>query len=149
LIIDSQITVVVLRRYIHCRRGAAAVEFAIVVPVFLCLLFGIISLGAYLTVVHGVQQLAAEAARVAIAGLDDGERNRLARGYIDGNVALYPLLLPSRLTVEKCATDAASGVFALTLRYDLSEMFIFSLPAFSPSPPRVVVRSAAIQRGGY
>jgi len=149
MVIAQPIGIALLRRSAGCRRGTAAVEFALVVPVFLCLLFGIVSLGAYLTVVHGVQQLAAEAVRVAVAGLDDGERNRLARGYIDGNVALYPLLSPARLTLEQSATNAASGVFSLTLRYDLSDMFIFSLPAFAPAPPRVVVRSAAIQRGGY
>lgn len=145
----SPIHASLFRRSIGCRRGTAAVEFALVVPVFLCLVFGIVSLGAYLTVVHGVQQLAAEAARVAVAGLDDGERDRLARGYLSGNIAYYPLLSPARLTVDRCATDAASGVFSLTLRYDLSDMFIFSLPAFAPAPPRAVVRSAAIQRGGY
>jgi Flp pilus assembly protein TadG len=149
MVIVAPAAAVFLRRSVACRRGTAAVEFALVVPVFFCLLFGIVSLGAYLTVVHGVQQMAAEAARVAVAGLDDGERNRLARGYIDGNVAFYPLLSPAHLTIDRCATDAESGVFALTLRYDLSDMFIFSLPSFAPPPPRVVVRTAAIQRGGY
>jgi Flp pilus assembly protein TadG len=149
MVIKPPIDVFLLRRCARSQCGTAAVEFAIVVPVFLFLLFGIVSLGSYLAVVHGVQQLAAEAARVAVAGLDDTERNRLALGYIDSNVGFYPLLSPSRLTLDRSETNAASGVFALTLRYDLSGMFVFSLPAFAPAPPRVVVRSAAIQRGGY
>jgi Flp pilus assembly protein TadG len=65
-------------RLIACRKATAAVEFAIIFPIFLMLLFGIISFGAYLAVVHGIQQLAAEATRAAIAGLSDSERVTLA-----------------------------------------------------------------------
>lgn len=138
-----------LSRLIDDRNATSAIEFAIVLPVFLALLFGMIGFGAYFAVVHGVQQLAAEAARASVAGLSDDERNGLARGYIDRNIASYPLLTPSRLTLERSATDPVTGVFALTLRYDLSDMFIFALPRVVPMPPSTLVRSAAIQRGGY
>jgi Flp pilus assembly protein TadG len=53
-----------LRLFVRCRRGASAVEFAMLLPQFLMLVFGIVVFGAYLTMVHGVQQLAAEAALV-------------------------------------------------------------------------------------
>jgi Flp pilus assembly protein TadG len=56
-------TIHALTAWVRCRRGASAVEFAIVFPLFLFALFGIVMYGAYLAVVHGVQQLAAEAAR--------------------------------------------------------------------------------------
>ncbi len=45
-------------------RGAAAVEFALVVPIFLALLFGIISYGMMLSVRQGISQATAEGARV-------------------------------------------------------------------------------------
>ena len=99
------------RKFIHliaCRKAAAAVEFALVIPVFLMMLFGIISFGAYLTVVHGVQQLAAEATRAAVAGLSDDERVTLAQNNIASNVAAYPLITSGRLTLTRAATDPSS-----------------------------------------
>jgi Flp pilus assembly protein TadG len=131
------------------RDGASAVEFAIVFPVFLLVLFGIICFGAYLTVVHGVQQLTAEAARASIAGLTDSERLTLARDNINANVESYPLLTASRLAVNSAATDPATGTFTVTVRYDASEMFIFGLPGLVPAPNPIITRTSAIQRGGY
>jgi Flp pilus assembly protein TadG len=55
-------------KLLSCRRGAAAVEFAIRLPMFLVLV--IVIFGSYLTMVHGVQQLAA-AARSSIASMSD------------------------------------------------------------------------------
>ena len=48
----------------HREHGAAAVEFALVVPIFLALLFGIISYGMMLSVRQGISQATAEGARV-------------------------------------------------------------------------------------
>jgi Flp pilus assembly protein TadG len=56
-----------LRRFDRAQSGASA-EFALIMPVFLAMLFGIVVFGAYLGVVHDVQQLAAEAARSSVAG---------------------------------------------------------------------------------
>ncbi len=137
-----------LRRLARDGRAAAAVEFALVVPVFLTVLFGIITYGSYLAVVHGVQQLAAEAARASIAGLSDSERLTLATSNIDNNVSSYALLTPSHLTVQSASTDA-TGNFTVTLTYDASDMFIFTLPTFVPGLNSTITRSAAIQRGGY
>lgn len=138
-----------LIEFIVCRKAAAAVEFALVIPIFLMMLFGIVSFGAYLTVVHGVQQLAAEATRAAVAGLSDDERVALAQNNIAGNVGSYPLISSGRLSLTSAATDPTSNNFSVTLRYDASNMFVFNLPSFVPAPSPVVVRSASIQRGGY
>lgn len=135
--------------FYFCRRGTSAIEFAIVVPVFVMLLFGVISYGTYLAVVHGVQQLAAEAARAAVAGMTDDERNALARSYIDGNIGVYPLLSAQRLTLDNARTDPGTGVFSVTVHYDLSDMPLFAMPSIVPSPPTSIARSAAILRGGY
>jgi Flp pilus assembly protein TadG len=129
--------------------GAAAVEFAIIIPVFLMIVFGIITFGAYLSVVHSVQQLAAEAARASVGGLTDNERVTLAEANIRNHVGAYLLIDPARLVVEQATTDAATSTFSVRLRYDAAEMFIFQLPTFVPMPPPQIVRSAAIQRGGY
>lgn len=131
------------------RTAASAVEFALVMPIFLIVLFGIIVYGSYLAMVHGLQQLTAEAARASIGGLSDSERLSLATSDIDSNVGTYPLLAPDRLTIVSAATDASTGTFTVTVKYDASDMFVFNMPRFVPAPSKVIVRSASIQRGGY
>jgi Flp pilus assembly protein TadG len=117
--------------------------------VFLIIVFGIVTFGSYLAVVHGVQQLAAEAARSSVAGLSDSERSNLAASYFSANVASYPLIEKNHLTINAAATAASSKVFVVSVGYDASHMFIYSLPAFVPLPSPNIVRSAAIPFGGY
>lgn len=135
-----------LRRLARCARGASAVEFAMLLPLFLVLVFGIVVFGSYLTMVHGVQQLAAEAARCSVAGLSEAERVSLAESYITANAGSYPLLQPARLSVS--AATSGSDVFVVTVNYDASGNFLLALP-FVPSPPTTIVRSAAIPFGGF
>lgn len=136
-------------RFRAAQSGAVAVEFAIIAPVFLMIIFGIIMYGSYLAVVNGVQQLAAEAARSSVAGLSESERSSLANAYVTGNVAAYPLITPGRVTVNAATSASDANVFVVTVNYDASKMFIYSLPSFVPAPPANIVRSAAIPRGGY
>lgn len=137
------------RKFLAARDGAIAVEFAMIAPVFLMILFGIIMYGSYLSVVHGVGQLAAEAARSSVAGLNESERSSLANSYITGNVNAYPLIDPAHLTVNAATSGSDANVFVVTVNYDASGMFIYSLPTFVPAPSSTIVRSAAIPRGGY
>jgi Flp pilus assembly protein TadG len=141
------------RAGLHCflrgQAGATAVEFAIVFPLFLALLFGIIIYGSYLVVVHGVQQLAAEAARSSIAGLSDSERASLAQSYVTSNVTYYPLISSNRLTVNAAASSSNANNFVVTVSYDDSNSFIYLLPQLVPAPPSNIVSSAVIPRGGY
>ena len=116
-------------------QATSAVEFALVLPLFLVLVFGIIIFGSYLAVVHGIQQLAAEAARSSVAGLSDTERKNLAASYVTANAASYPLIAPEHLTVNATTSAGAERVFVVTVDYDASGMFIYALPNFVPSPP--------------
>lgn len=138
-----------LKRFRTAQGGAIAVEFAMIAPVFLMMVFGIIMYGSYLAVVHGVQQLAAEAARSSVAGLSESERSTLANGYVTGNVNSYPLIDPAQLTVNAATSGSDANVFVVTVNYNASGMFIYSLPTFVPTPSSTIVRSAAIPRGGY
>jgi Flp pilus assembly protein TadG len=138
-----------IRRWLKCNKGASAIEFAIVTPIFLLMLFGVIAFGVHLTVVHGVQQLAAEATRAAVAGVSDSERIALARSNIATNVRSYPLIASSKLSVVLAETDPVTNNFTVTLEYDASDMLIFHLPLIAGSPTPTIVRSATIQRGGY
>jgi Flp pilus assembly protein TadG len=137
-----------MSRFFRCRAGATAVEFAMILPVFLAMLFGIVVFGSYLAMVHGVQQLAAEAARSSIAGMTDSERNSLATNYVSTNASTYPLLAANHLTVNAAVSAADANVFVVTVNYDASGSFIYTLP-FVPAPPSTIIRSAAIPYGGF
>jgi Flp pilus assembly protein TadG len=134
--------------FLRCRRGATAVEFAMILPVFLTLVFGIVVFGSYLAMVHGVQQLAAEAARSSIGGLSDSERSSLATSYVTANVGTYPLIVAGNVSVNAATSTTDPNVFIVSVSYNASGTFIYSLP-FVPSPPSTIVRSAAIPYGGF
>lgn len=117
-------------------------------PLFLVLVFGIVAFGSYLAMVHGVQQLAAEAARSSVAGLSESERASLAENYVTANAGSYPLLQANRVTVTAATSGSDADVFVVTVNYDASGNFIYSLP-FVPLLPTTIVRSAAIPFGGF
>lgn len=117
-------------------------------PLFLTLVFGIVVFGSYLTMVHDVQQLAAEAARSSVAGLTNSERNSLATTYVSTNAPTYPLLTPAKLTVNAAPSANDANVYVVTVNYDATGSLIYSLP-FVPTPSTKIVRSAAIPYGGF
>ena len=67
------------RRAKTAREGAAAVEFALVGPILVFLLIGIVVYGGWFLMAQSVQALASEGARAAVGGLDSAERESLAR----------------------------------------------------------------------
>ena len=129
--------------------GTSAIEFAIILPVFVAMLFAILAYGSYLSVVHGLQQLTAEAARASVGGLTDSERAAIARSNIGSNVGSYIFLTPQQLTLTSAETDPATSTFSVTVKYDASNLFVFSLPTLVPMPSPIIIRTASIQRGGY
>ncbi|HWV81395.1 MAG TPA: TadE/TadG family type IV pilus assembly protein [Hyphomicrobiaceae bacterium] len=129
--------------------GASAVEFAIVVPVFLTMLFGIIAYGIYFGAVHSTSQLAADAARASVAGLSDAERTAIATAHVRNNVPAYVLLNPERIEVTAEPLEADARQFRVSVRYDASLLPIWNFTPFLPLPERIIERTATIQRGGY
>lgn len=138
-----------LSRFIARRDGASAVEFALIAPLFILLLVGIITFGAYFGMAHSVQQLAAEAARASIGGLDHQERVSHAEDAIDRLAPNYPLIVPARLAVEATPDPANPDFFRVRLIYDASSSPIWAFRSLVPLPPSLIERGAAIRRGGY
>ncbi|MBI1185757.1 MAG: pilus assembly protein [Alphaproteobacteria bacterium] len=127
------------------QRGAAAVEFALITPLFVALLMGIISYGGYFWLGHTVQQMANDAARASIAGLTDAEREALARESIAAASAGGPLPI-ERLTV---AVERAGGYVTVRATYDAQGSIFWAFDKLIPMPPRAVARSASIRMGGF
>src|SRR3990167_4966080 len=59
-------------------RGAAIVEMALVLPLLLALLMGVLVYGQYFMLAHNVQQAANDGARASIIGLDAADRHAVA-----------------------------------------------------------------------
>lgn len=123
-------------------------EFALIAPLFILLLSGMMYFGALFATLHGMQQLAAEAARASVAGLSSGERAQLAQAYVARDASAY-LLDPEKLVVVAQATAADANAFEVVVRYDVSDQPIFAMADLIRLRTATLERRAVIRRGGY
>ena len=128
------------------RAGTAAIEFAILSPVLVLLLLGILAYGGYFLTAHSVQQLANDAARAALPGLSDGERRQLATQSLASELPTYSFLDP-RLVQLGYADQ--SQVMTVNIAYDASGSPFWALDGVIPMPSSSIVRTASVQVGGY
>lgn len=126
------------------RRGSAVVEFALVLPLLACLLFGILGYGQYFLLAHSVQQLANDAARATVAGLNSTERTTLAQQSVAAEVPALTDLVAARISTS---TAEAGGFVTVTVRYDASHIAILRT-GLLPMPSTTIERSAVARPGG-
>ena len=109
-----------LTRFRHDHSGAVAIEFVLIAPLLLTLLFGTMTLGFFIGINHSVNQLAAGAARASVAGLDQTERQSLADAYLSESDTRYPLLDADALTpnVTFSGSDPAGITVAVSYAVD-------------------------------
>ncbi|MET3927206.1 TadE/TadG family type IV pilus assembly protein [Devosia sp. 2618] len=138
----------ILFGWLRDTRGTAAIEFAILTPVFLLMLTGMLAYGIYFGAAHSLQQLSADAARTAIAGLNTAERNRLVGAFLADNAGSYALIDPSRLKVTIGDKPGDSDLYRVTLVYDASQLPIWNLYPPLPLPSQTITYSSTIRRGG-
>ncbi|KKC37919.1 hypothetical protein WH87_09660 [Devosia epidermidihirudinis] len=129
-------------------RGTSAVEFALLTPVFLLLLTGMLAYGIYFGAAHSIQQLAADAARTSIAGLNAGERDRLVRDFLTANAGDYMLIDRRRLVFSIGDKINDSSQYSVTLRYDATNLPIWNLYPPLPMPNPQIAYSSTIRKGG-
>jgi Flp pilus assembly protein TadG len=134
------------RRAIVEARGNAAIEFALVAPVFLLFVMGIVSYGGYFWLAHNIQELANDSARAAVAGLTSDERTQLAQSAFDDEAANYGALTPASAQVLYSGDAQA---FTVSISYDASASGFWIADGLIPMPSSTIVRSASIRLGGY
>ncbi|MFD1333001.1 TadE/TadG family type IV pilus assembly protein [Methylopila musalis] len=137
------------RRFYRDRTASAAVEFAIVAPVLVTMLAGLLTYGVYFGLAHSVQQLAADAVRASIGGLTDQEREQLARAHVTASAGQYVLIDPARVSVVARPAPSNASTFEVVVTYDARGLALWSLDGLAPTPTKTIARSAAIRRGGY
>lgn len=135
------------RSLLKCRSGGSAVEFALVAPLLFVTLFSLVGYGIYLGAAHSVQQVAADAARTAVAGLTDSERKQLVSDFMTKSTMNYALLDKKYFTttVQQDATNP--NQFTVTVTYDASSLPIFKLYSFAMPNP-LIRRFATMRMGG-
>lgn len=135
-------------RFRHETSGTTAIEFAMLAPLFILLLLGMVAYGIYFGASHSVQQIAADAARTAISGLDQEERQSLVDGFVHRNAGGYPFIDLQSLTVSARDSSADASQFVVSVRYDARSLPIWNLLGDLPLPAMVIARQSTIRVGG-
>lgn len=136
-----------MKRFRNCDRGTAALEFAIISPIFILVLMTLIAYGIYLSAAHSVQQIAANAARTAVAGVTAAERVQLVNTYITTSTLNDAILNRAKFTVTVAADPGNANQFTVLLVYDAQDLPIWNLYSFA-MPSKTITRTATIRIGG-
>ena len=126
--------------------GSMAVEFALIGPVLVVLLMGIVSYGGWLWLAQSIQGIASEAARASIAGLDDAEREALARAEVSSHAGRLFQVAPEDVVVD---VDTDSSQLVVRLTYDATNHPLMQVASLLPRPPEEIEGVAVVRTGGY
>jgi Flp pilus assembly protein TadG len=107
---------------------------------------GTVSYGGYFWMAGSLQQLANDAARAAIAGLTDSERQSLAQSALNAEIANYNMLNPSLASVNY---QGDSESYAISISYNAANNPFWVASNFLPMPSTTIIRTAAVKLGGY
>lgn len=128
--------------------AAAAIEFAIIAPVFVMLMFGMVAYAIFFGAAHSVQELASDAARVAVAGVNDTERKTLVGNFITNNGGGYVFIDPISLTYTVGMAPSDPNQLAVSVTYDSKKLPIWNLLPAYLLPDPVITRRVSIRMGG-
>jgi Flp pilus assembly protein TadG len=129
--------------------GIAALEFAVLAPALLMLAFAIIIYTFYFSAVIGVRQAASEGARAAMAGLGSAERVSLATARAQQVIDGYGVLLSDNGSADVTAQAIGTGVFEVTVSYDISGSPFMRFSGFVPLPEGPIESSVVVTNGSY
>ncbi len=112
-------------------RGTAMIEFAMVVPIMLMVIFGIVAFGIYFAGLIAVTHAAAEGARASVAGLSTSERQSLAESAAETTFSTYaPFLDQSHVNVATEADPSDATRYRVSVSYDFSSYDVAGMGAF-------------------
>lgn len=118
-------------------RGAAIVEMALVLPLLLALLMGVLVYGHYFMLAHSVQQAANDGARASIIGLDAADRSAVA------SRAVARSLQAVRGTHSVAVSETTEAITVAVSFTAAQDSFLRS--SFVPSPDNVIRASATFE----
>ncbi len=137
-----------MRGLARSQTGLAAVEFALLAPALMALIFAIIIYSLYFTAYMGVRQAAAEGARAAVSGMSTAERSELAVAQAQTVLAGYGSLLGAAAPVVTAQADG-TGLFAVTITCNIGSSPIMRYGALLPMPNSTITYRVIIANGSY
>lgn len=129
------------------RDGSSAVEFALISPILILFFLSMIAYGIYLATSHAVQQVAADAARSAVAGYNQQEREQLARDYVSRSTLDYAFLDRDAITVNVASDSTNANQFTVTVQYNAEKLPIWGLYTYL-LPQKTISKFSTIRLGG-
>jgi Flp pilus assembly protein TadG len=132
-----------------CEQGLAALEFALLAPALLMLVFAVVLYSFYFAALMGVRHAAIEGARAAVAGLSTAERTALAQDRAQAVISGYGTLLAAGGGPVVTAGPDATGTFRVRVSYNMSGSPMMRYAAFVPMPSPTVSASVVVTNGSY
>jgi Flp pilus assembly protein TadG len=123
------------------RSGNALIEFALLSPILVMLLLGMLGYGQYFLTAHTIQQLANDAARAAIVGRTAAERQALARASVTQGLANAAVAQPGEVS---SAVAEADGRVTVTLSVDSRALSLLR-SGMVPMPDPMIERRAVAE----
>ena len=129
-----------LRQLRRDRRAAALIEFALLLPMLLSLVMGVICYGQYIWLAHSVQTAANDATRAIVAGMTTSERLTLARAAVATDMASVPELRDKQIAL---AIEEGGARVTVKLRFDARALTLLST-GMVPLPEPIIERRAVV-----
>ncbi|WP_427024268.1 TadE/TadG family type IV pilus assembly protein [Aureimonas ureilytica] len=122
-------------------RGLAALEFVLVAPILIFLVFGTMRVGYMFGVQNSLSQLASQAARIALPERDSARRESVVRTYVSRSAKDYAFLDARRVDVVFQEED---GRAIISVNMDVSQVPSVPFLAAIYEFPRVQTARAVI-----
>jgi Flp pilus assembly protein TadG len=117
------------------------VETAIILPILILLMIGLLSFGTWFMAAHGVQLAANEAARAALGGINDSDRTQLAREGVASALTTAAAINPTEVAT---ATSRDGQYYTVTVTYAPAHPLWLSFGS-GPAPSKTIERKATVR----
>jgi len=126
-----------MRRRLHSREGASAIEFALVLPLLVLFLFGIIEFGLAFARSQGMEAAAREGARLASIGrsVDDGQVAQAARDASPPFIRNEDIAVTISPAGNWCAAQGERVTVRVEIAAGQRDRYRLNIPLFNAGEP--------------
>lgn len=135
-----------MRHFIEDKKGASAVEFALVAPVLMFILAAIVGYGMVFLTAISLQQLGADVTRATIGGFSVSEKRELAAEHLASARSEYVLINNNQVAVD-VVYDTDTETTVVEIAYDTTGHPVELFRGLIPMPPNTfTVRQSISER---